>query len=387
MSQENNSNNNNTSQEKEKKKSSFSPVRIVILVVCLGIFAFSGYKIIGEFIDGAETDDMINDLLNTVRGDDDDPGDNTGSDADNFTPDEAIISNKTDSENKTPENSTPAPGNDNNSVTSPTEPEIYDDRTYEEELAEEQQAQQDPTTSPGYSVSRPSADKSDDSTMIGTVIAPEDINVSTVPYLKASNLKRLLNTNDETKGWIYFPGSTAEAKGTPIDTAIVQTTDNEYYLTHSFDKSENINGWIYADARVNMEKITSNYNTVIYGHARSYKMFGGLKELNTSVDWYSNGYNHFIKINTFNDETVWQIFSWYETDVYYDYIKTEFDSAEDFIRFAYEVQDKNQMEGIFETFEFGPNDRILTLSTCKGLDRTVRVAVHAKLVRRNKIEG
>ena len=114
-------------------------------------------------------------------------------------------------------------------------------------------------------------------------------------------------------------------------------------------------------------------------------MFGGLKNLNEAVEWYQNGNNHFIKINTYKDETVWQIFSWYETDIYYDYIKTDFADSNDFIRFAYDVQRKNQMEGVFETFEFSENDRILTLSTCKGFDRAVRVAVHAKLVKRNDL--
>jgi len=232
-------------------------------------------------------------------------------------------------------------------------------------------------------MSRPSKDK--EKTQTGVTIRPEEINIEDVSYLKVSNLGSLTKVNSDTKGWIYVPGSKTEAKGTPIDTAIVQTTDNEYYLTHTFDKKENINGWVYADYRCNMDSITSNYNTVIYGHARSYKMFGGLKDLDEAVEWYSNGNNHFIKINTFKDETVWQIFSWYETDIYFDYIKTDFANSTDFIRFAYEVQGKNQMTGAFETFDFDENDRILTLSTCKGFDRAVRVAVHAKLVKRNPI--
>ena len=398
MSQENNNNNSNvqnTAPETEEtkapaaeKKGSMSPIKIVILILCVGVFAFSGYKIIGEFIDGSETDQLNNDLWESVRGDDAENEDDTVTEnnENDVQPEQETNTDETpdSSESSDTQSEQPTENSGNNGSASTEEPEIYDDRTYEQELEDEKNAQQNSTTQT-VTVSRPSSDKSSDSSTIGTVIAPQDIDVSSIPYLKASNLQKLLNQNDQTKGWIYFPGSQSEAKGTPIDTAIVQATDNEYYLTHSFDKSENVNGWIYADFRNNMESITSNYNTILYGHARSYKMFGGLKELNTSVDWYSNGYNHFIKINTFNDETIWQIFSWYETDVYFDYIKTDFESAEDFIRFAYEVQDKNQMTGIFETFEFTENDRILTLSTCKGLDRTVRVAVHAKLVSRNKL--
>ena len=32
---------------------------------------------------------------------------------------------------------------------------------------------------------------------------------------------------------------------------IVQTTDNEYYLTHSFNKSANSSGWVFMDYRNN----------------------------------------------------------------------------------------------------------------------------------------
>lgn len=384
---------------KPKKKSSGNgPVRIIVLVLCLAVFAFSGYKIVSEIIDGSDTEHMSDDIWNTVRGDDDDSGSDPDTDV-NVPPapidpnvsgsgtgtssgktDNTESSGGTDNTDNTENNTdqTTTPSTDTNSG---SENDVYNDRTYEEELADQENTKEEEDTQ--YYISRPSSDK--EKSESGVVIRPEDIDISTIPYLKVSNLKSLLKTNEDTVGWIYVPGSKSEAKGTPIDTAIVQTTDNEYYLTHTFDKKENINGWVYADYRCNLDSITSNYNTVIYGHARSYKMFGGLKDLDEAVEWYSNGNNHFIKINTFNDETVWQIFSWYETDVYYDYIKTDFMDSNDFIRFAYEVQSKNQIEGAFETFEFDENDRILTLSTCKGFDRAVRVAVHAKLVKRNPI--
>jgi len=408
--------------DKKKKSSKTSPVRVVILVVCIAVFAFSGYKIVSEIIDGANTEKMTEDLRDSVR---DDNGDDENHDEINVPPapiDPSVsgssnseksntgtetVENNTDPDPETNSGSTntettpdpeqdpeedPEPANEtqpsetsgNSGTTVPSNPvdnENYNDRTYEEEQLEQQQITEEEDTQ--YYISRPSKDK--DTYEAGVVIRPEEIKLSTIPYLRVSNLKKLLNTNSDTVGWIYIAGSKEEAKGTPIDTAIVQTTDNEYYLDHTFDKKENINGWVYADYRCNMDSITSNYNTVIYGHARSYKMFGGLKELNEAVEWYSNGNNHFIKINTFNDETVWQIFSWYETDIYFDYIKTNFQDSNEFIRFAYEVQSKNQMEGVFETFEFTENDRILTLSTCKGLDRAVRIAVHAKLVKRNPL--
>ena len=408
-------------EEKPKKaKTKTSPVRIVILVICLAVFAFSGYKIVMEIIDGINTDKMSGDIWETVRSDDDEfeenhddinvppapidpnvsgsgtgntPSQETGENTEN-TDNQQETQGEENSQNT--ENSEQPPEetpDDSQQTVTPTEPSTtepsnetedtqeYNDRTYEEEIQEQETTPEEEDTQ--YYIRRPSKDK--ETKEIGVVIRPEEIRMSSVTYLRVSNLKSLLNINSDTVGWIYLPGSKEEAKGTPIDTAIVQTTDNDFYLDHTFDKKENANGWVYADYRCNMDSITSNYNTVIYGHARSYTMFGGLKNLNEAVEWYSDGYNHFIKINTFKDETVWQIFSWYETDIYFDYIKTDFVDSNDFIRFAYEVQRKNQMEGVFETFEFSENDRILTLSTCKGFDRAVRVAVHAKLVKRNDL--
>lgn len=396
----------------KKKSSGNGPVRIIILVVCLAVFAFSGFKIVSEIIDGANTGDMYDELQNTVRADETaedeqedvnvppEPIDPNVSGS-GFASDEIETEQPDSTEDVTPEvpentetpdvsgsteNTENTENSNSGSAQTPSSDtvqndETYADRTYEEELAEQEQMKEEEDTQ--YYMSRPSKDK--EQTQTGITIRPEEIDLDDVSYLKVSNLNSISKVNSDTKGWIYIPGSKAEAKGTPIDTAIVQTTDNEYYLTHTFDKKENINGWIYADYRCNMESITSNYNTIIYGHARSYKMFGGLKDLDEAVEWYSNGNNHFIKINTFKDETVWQIFSWYETDIYFDYIKTDFANSTDFIRFAYDVQNKNQMTGVFETFEFDENDRILTLSTCKGFDRAVRVAVHAKLVKRNPI--
>ena len=53
----------------KKKSSGNGPVRIIILVVCLAVFAFSGFKIVSEIIDGANTGDMYDELQNTVRDD------------------------------------------------------------------------------------------------------------------------------------------------------------------------------------------------------------------------------------------------------------------------------------------------------------------------------
>ena len=126
-------------------------------------------------------------------------------------------------------------------------------------------------------------------------------------------------------------------------------------------------------------RVSENRNLLVYGHARSNQMFGGLKNLNLDTEWQANTDSHYIKISTPYENSVWEIFSWHETTVDDFYWQTSFSSDEEFLEFAYRVQGQDQL-GCFSEFEFTAGDRIMTLSTCKGLDENVRVAVHAKLI-------
>ena len=65
--------------------------------------------------------------------------------------------------------------------------------------------------------------------------------------------------NSETVGWL-------RACGGEIDGPVVQTTDNNFYLGHKFDKSSGSVGCFFADA--NLPKAFESQLTVIYGHNR-----------------------------------------------------------------------------------------------------------------------
>lgn len=210
-------------------------------------------------------------------------------------------------------------------------------------------------------------------------IAPTDIDPATLPFLQTVDFAALKGENEDTVCWLYVP-STADVKGLPINLPVVQGDDNDYYLNTSFDHSVSENGWVYADCRNYMPNLRSNRNLIFYGHARSYMIFGGLKYLNTQRAWQQDGYNHFIYINTPMERSVWQIFSWYETTVDFNYIDTAFVDDAEYVDFLYTLQNKNMIPA-FEKFEFSPKDRIMTMSTCKGTDENMRVAVHAVLVK------
>ncbi len=178
----------------------------------------------------------------------------------------------------------------------------------------------------------------------------------------------LLKENSDTVGWLIV-------NETNINYPVVQTNNNDYYLTHAFDKSSNNAGWVYADYRDNFNIL--NKNLIIYGHGRKDKiMFGSLtKTLDKS--WYSKEQNQIIQLSTLKYNTMWQIFSIYTKEAESYYITTDFDSNQEYATFLKEMNDRS-------IYNFGVNlstdDKILTLSTCYN-DNGIRLVVHAKLVK------
>lgn len=71
------------------------------------------------------------------------------------------------------------------------------------------------------------------------------------------NFDDLKKTNSDVIGWL-------KVNGININYPFVQGKDNNYYLTHGFNKSYNDAGWIFFDYRNNN---TNNKNTIIYAHS------------------------------------------------------------------------------------------------------------------------
>lgn len=200
---------------------------------------------------------------------------------------------------------------------------------------------------------------------------PIDINKIKFLTTDISELKKL---NADTIGWIKMLDCN-------IDYPVVQTDNNDYYLSHDFNRVETRAGWIFGDYRCDFNRFS--FNTIIYGHARyDYSMFGGLT-YTVGEWWYKDLKNHFIWLNTEYDKTVWQIFSIYEVDPEkFYYWKTDFSGTEDYISFLQEIKAKNQIPTL--KYDVTPNDKILTLSTCRGSKN--RLVVHAKLVKIENIK-
>lgn len=184
------------------------------------------------------------------------------------------------------------------------------------------------------------------------------------------DLKKLKEKNNDTIGWL-------NVNNTNINYPFVKSSDNDYYLHHSFDKSYNNAGWVFLDYRNN--KNLTDKNNIIYGHHRvNNTMFTSL--LNTlNESWYTNKDNHIIRVSLENENSLWQIISVYKIPVESYYITTKFNNDNEFITFLDTISKRS-----IYNFNYNVNkeDIILTLSTC--YDDNTRVVVHAKLIKIEK---
>lgn len=184
------------------------------------------------------------------------------------------------------------------------------------------------------------------------------------------NFDELKSINDEVVGWI-------KVEGTTINYPFVHTSNNDYYLNHSFDKSSNGAGWVFMDYR---NKINlSNKNTILYAHGRTNgRMFGDLKNI-LSNNWLNDKNNFVVKLSTNKENTLWQVFSVYRIDNTSDYIQTEFSDDNEFLNWGNMLLNRSSYN--FNT-SLNSNDRIITLSTC--YNDYEKVVLHAKLIKLEK---
>lgn len=181
------------------------------------------------------------------------------------------------------------------------------------------------------------------------------------------DFNNLYEKNKEVIGWL-------QVNGTNINYPFVQTNNNDYYLTHSFDKSYNGAGWVFMDYR---NELDIDKNTIIYAHGMNNKtMFGSLRNI-LSSGWLNNTNNHVIKLSTNTSNTLWQVFSVYHIPTTNDYLKIAFDNDTKYKEFLDMLINRSQFN--FNT-TISPTDKILTLSTCYS--KTDKVVLHAKLIKK-----
>lgn len=176
------------------------------------------------------------------------------------------------------------------------------------------------------------------------------------------NFKELSRINSQIVGWIYG------ADGA-ISYPVVQGKDNEYYLNHLFNGQTNSSGSIFMDTRC--ESDFSGFHTILYGHhMKNGSMFGSLNQYNSQS--YYESHPEFLLI--LPDRTLeLELFSAYVADVEQPAWKLNFSSIEERTQWLSGLKERSAVNCPVEP---GPQDQIVTLSTCSYEFENARFVVH-----------
>ena len=180
----------------------------------------------------------------------------------------------------------------------------------------------------------------------------------------------LLAVNRQMIGWI-------SVDGTKLNNPILQADNNDFYLNHNFRDQESRAGSVFMDYRNNI--LTMNQNTILYGHAmKNNTMFGSLKNY-LKQDFADN--HPIIYLDTLYEGYDIEVFAAYETTIDFYYIETDFTNSEAYQQFIDEIQKRSSIQ---MDVAVSPDDKILTLSTCKDsvMSDDHRFVVQGKLVKR-----
>lgn len=181
------------------------------------------------------------------------------------------------------------------------------------------------------------------------------------------DFNRLKEKNNDTVAWFKI-------NGTDIEYPVVKTTNNDFYLTHSFDKSYNSSGWAFMDYKNKCDG--TDKNMIIYGHnRRDGGMFATLKNILTD-EWQNNEDNFTIPFITENTKEEYKVFSVYKIEKEDFYITTNFNNDTEFEDFINKIKSRSDKNFGLEVTK---NDKLLTVSTCAD-DNNYRIVLHAKKI-------
>ncbi|MCI8334842.1 MAG: class B sortase [Lachnospiraceae bacterium] len=180
------------------------------------------------------------------------------------------------------------------------------------------------------------------------------------PRVDFAELKAL---NEDIIGWIEVPD-------TPISYPIVQGEDDVYYLTHTFNNTENSAGSIFMETLNSAD--FSDVHTILYGHnMKNGSMFGTLMEYESPSYLVAHP---LIFIDTEEGSHAYKIFSCYRVDADSDSYTIGFKADEMYVNFLKKLKERSAYDtGVEVTMD----DKIITLSTCTNTG-TNRYLVHAK---------
>lgn len=180
------------------------------------------------------------------------------------------------------------------------------------------------------------------------------------------NFEKLKATNSDTVAWI-------KVNGIDVEYPVVKYTDNDFYLSHSFDKTSNGAGWIFADYRNKIDG--TDKNIIVYGHnRRNGSMFATLKNI-LNKSWYENEENRKIIFVTEQGQFEYQVFTVYQIEEENYDTTVSFSTDKQFITYIENAKKRSVYDF---NVDVKSNDSILTLSTCAN-DNRYRIVLQANL--------
>lgn len=164
----------------------------------------------------------------------------------------------------------------------------------------------------------------------------------------------LLNINSEGQGYLYIPSI-------DLRLPVVQGTDNEYYLNHTFNKVYNAAGALFIDSRV--DKGLGGSNVIIYGHnMKNGSMFAKLAYYKNESFYRQQG-NDVFYIYTGDEIREYRIFDAFENDPEGYVYACNFGTASQLQEYASTVKSYS----LYDTgVDVSSATQVVTFSTCTG---------------------
>jgi len=215
--------------------------------------------------------------------------------------------------------------------------------------------------------------KKDNNPLVENILNDNSVPQGNVVTERMKMLKELQKTNSDIVAWI-------EIEDSKINYPVLQGKDNEYYMTHTYNKEYSKDGSLFLDKDYDWN--IPSTNLLIYGHNNigSTEMFVDL--INYKEEEYYNTHKT-IRFTTAEEDAEYEIIAVFLSRVYYK-------SEKDVFRYYFFINAENQQEfneyvqnskqasiyDIEETAEYG--DQLLTLSTCSYHTEDGRLAVVAR---------
>lgn len=187
-------------------------------------------------------------------------------------------------------------------------------------------------------------------------------------------IEELKKENEDIKAWIEIPN-------TKINFPVLQGSDNEYYMKHTYKKEYSKDGSIFIDKDYNWELPSSNL--LIYGHNnKNGNMFQDLLKYEDE-NYYKE--HPTIRFTTTTEDCEYEIIAVFKSRVYYK-------SEKDVFRYYYFINAETETEynnyvteskkaSLYDTGKTATyGEQLLTLSTCEYSQEDGRFVIVARKV-------